>query len=42
MPEIAEILSESKLNKTEITDIVVAEGPGSYTGLRIGLLLLKH
>ncbi|MDU7765105.1 MAG: tRNA (adenosine(37)-N6)-threonylcarbamoyltransferase complex dimerization subunit type 1 TsaB, partial [Staphylococcus sp.] len=35
MPEIAEILSESKINKAEITDIVVAEGPGSYTGLRI-------
>lgn len=32
MPEIAEILTESKINKTEITDIVVAEGPGSYTG----------
>lgn len=26
MPEIAEILTESKINKTEITDIVVAEG----------------
>ena len=37
MPEIAEILTESKINKTEITDIVVAKGPGSYTGLRIGV-----
>ncbi|EHR98410.1 tRNA (adenosine(37)-N6)-threonylcarbamoyltransferase complex dimerization subunit type 1 TsaB [Staphylococcus epidermidis] len=41
MPEIAEILSESKINKAEITDIVVAEGPGSYTGLRIGVTVAK-
>ncbi|MDU4020348.1 MAG: tRNA (adenosine(37)-N6)-threonylcarbamoyltransferase complex dimerization subunit type 1 TsaB [Staphylococcus epidermidis] len=41
MPEIAEILTESKINKTEITDIVVAEGPGSYTGLRIGVTVAK-
>lgn len=41
MPEIAEILTESKINKTEITDIVVAKGPGSYTGLRIGVTVAK-
>ena len=41
MPEMAEILSESKINKEEITDIVVAEGPGSYTGLRIGVTVAK-
>lgn len=33
MPEIQKLFEQSQVDKQEITDIVVAEGPGSYTGL---------
>lgn len=41
MPEIKKLFEQSQIDKHEITDIVVAEGPGSYTGLRIGVTVAK-
>lgn len=41
MPEIQKLFEQSQVDKQEITDIVVAEGPGSYTGLRIGVTVAK-
>lgn len=34
---ITEVLAEAKLNKTDITGIVASIGPGSFTGVRIGV-----
>ena len=36
LPLIEEILTEHQLKLTDITDISVATGPGSFTGLRVG------
>ncbi|MEJ7174770.1 tRNA (adenosine(37)-N6)-threonylcarbamoyltransferase complex dimerization subunit type 1 TsaB [Staphylococcus caprae] len=41
MPEIQKLFEQSQIDKQDITDIVVAEGPGSYTGLRIGVTVAK-
>lgn len=41
MPAISNILEESQLDKTELDAIIVAQGPGSYTGLRIGVTVAK-
>ncbi|EFS16994.1 MULTISPECIES: tRNA (adenosine(37)-N6)-threonylcarbamoyltransferase complex dimerization subunit type 1 TsaB [Staphylococcus] len=41
MPETQKLFEQSQVDKQEITDIVVAEGPGSYTGLRIGVTVAK-
>ncbi|TYB78383.1 tRNA (adenosine(37)-N6)-threonylcarbamoyltransferase complex dimerization subunit type 1 TsaB [Bizionia myxarmorum] len=38
---IDEILKESKTDKSEITAVAVSKGPGSYTGLRIGVSAAK-
>ena len=38
---IDEILKESKVEKTELKAIAVSKGPGSYTGLRIGVSAAK-
>lgn len=35
--EIDNILSKNGLAKTELSGIIVNQGPGSYTGLRVGL-----
>lgn len=40
-PLIAEILKENKLTLSEIDRFAVAIGPGSYTGLRIGVTTAK-
>ncbi|PHK48677.1 tRNA (adenosine(37)-N6)-threonylcarbamoyltransferase complex dimerization subunit type 1 TsaB [Staphylococcus edaphicus] len=41
MPAISKIIDESQINKSELDAIVVAQGPGSYTGLRIGVTVAK-
>ncbi len=37
LPFIAEVLREADLPLTAITGITVNTGPGSYTGLRVGI-----
>ncbi|RGI30841.1 tRNA (adenosine(37)-N6)-threonylcarbamoyltransferase complex dimerization subunit type 1 TsaB [Melissococcus sp. OM08-11BH] len=41
MPAIDFCVRESRLAPTDITKIIVAKGPGSYTGLRIGVTTAK-
>ena len=38
---IEEVFQESKINPTELSAIAVSAGPGSYTGLRIGVSTAK-
>lgn len=41
MPAISKLMKEVDLLPSELDRIVVAEGPGSYTGLRIGVTTAK-
>lgn len=41
MPAIEEMMAKAKVKPAELTHIAVAEGPGSYTGVRIGLTIAK-
>lgn len=41
MPAIEEIMAKAKVTPAELTHIAVAEGPGSYTGVRIGMTIAK-
>lgn len=41
LPRIAETLRHNNLNKTEVDGFVVVSGPGSFTGLRVGLSTVK-
>ncbi|MCS4486970.1 tRNA (adenosine(37)-N6)-threonylcarbamoyltransferase complex dimerization subunit type 1 TsaB [Staphylococcus americanisciuri] len=41
MPQIASLLESAKITPQDLTDIIVAQGPGSYTGLRIGVTTAK-
>jgi tRNA threonylcarbamoyladenosine biosynthesis protein TsaB len=40
-PLIQELISEAKVHLTDLDAIAVSEGPGSYTGLRIGVSTAK-
>ncbi|ARV15995.1 tRNA (adenosine(37)-N6)-threonylcarbamoyltransferase complex dimerization subunit type 1 TsaB [Polaribacter sp. SA4-12] len=40
-PFIVDILKEANLNSNEIDAVAVSKGPGSYTGLRIGVSAAK-
>lgn len=41
MPTIEAIFKEAGITAKDLTKIIVAEGPGSYTGLRIGVTVAK-
>lgn len=41
MPAIESLLKDVNLEPKELDEIVVAEGPGSYTGIRIGVTTAK-
>jgi tRNA threonylcarbamoyladenosine biosynthesis protein TsaB len=41
MPAIERLLNDCDLNPKQIDKIVVASGPGSYTGVRIGVSIAK-
>jgi tRNA threonylcarbamoyladenosine biosynthesis protein TsaB len=41
VPQIADLLSRHKIDKNDLTVLAVVVGPGSFTGLRIGLAAIK-
>lgn len=41
MIELERILKENKLEVNDIDEIIVGVGPGSYTGLRVGVVVAK-
>ena len=41
MPTIAEALQHSRLSKADLDGFTVISGPGSFTGLRVGLATVK-
>lgn len=41
MPSLAALLKKANLNIRDISEIVVVNGPGSFTGVRIGVTIAK-
>jgi tRNA threonylcarbamoyladenosine biosynthesis protein TsaB len=41
MPAIAELLANQQLSKEQLDALVIVAGPGSFTGLRVGLATVK-
>jgi tRNA threonylcarbamoyladenosine biosynthesis protein TsaB len=41
IPQISELLAKHKLTKEDIDALAVVSGPGSFTGLRVGLAAIK-
>lgn len=39
LPLIESLLDEAHITMSDITDIIVHTGPGSYTGLRVGVAI---
>ena len=41
LPQLAHLLNQAKLNLQSISGIIVAKGPGSFNGLRVGISTAK-
>lgn len=41
MPMIEEILKKAKITPSDLNEIIVVNGPGSFTGVRIGVTIAK-
>lgn len=41
IPEINNLMKEYNISRSDISDIIVAIGPGSYTGVRISITIAK-
>lgn len=39
--EISEMLKKANINPTEVDKIIVVNGPGSFTGIRVGMTIAK-
>ena len=41
IPKLVKLMNEFNVNKEDISDVIVAKGPGSYTGVRIAITIAK-